>query len=142
MVLFQYSASHLDHWRINRPHRWPFSLRAYSGSQTAQLLTLAPMDGRLLDHGSTLHVLAAANPAGALERAELLVSFSARFGASFGSGKLRCYLLAVLAAAIGGRGVRSAVITQQHPRAAGVFVNAADERSGTGAGLHAGARLT
>src|SRR5699024_6512256 len=107
--------------RLNRSHGGPFSLRAYPGSQTAQQLRLAPMDGRLLDHGSTLHVLAAANPAGALERAELLVSFSARFIARVGSGKLRCYLLAVLAAAIGGRGVRSAVVTQQHLLAAGIF---------------------
>src|SRR5699024_12772439 len=127
--------------RLNRPNRWPFSLRADSGSQIAQLLTLAPLDGRLLDHGSALHVLAAANPAGALERAELLVSFSAHLSASFGSGKLRCYLLAVLAAAIGGRGVRSAVITQQHLLAAGIFVNAVDEGIGTGTALHAMAQL-
>src|SRR5699024_2261225 len=57
------------------------------------------------------------------------------------SGELRRNLLTILAAAIGGSGVRSAFIAQQHLLAASIFIDAVHESIGAGAALHAVAQL-
>lgn len=97
--------------------------------KTPQLPSLAPMDGRVLGHGSALHVLDATNPARALQRAQRL--------SLLGGCKLSCDLLAILAPAVGGAGMRGAVITEQHLLAAGVLIDAVNKRIGAGSALHA-----